>query len=305
MQQKLQTILFFTFLICVQISYINSLKIKSQFKSTLSLKATNATATPVVAPVAPAAAAPAAAPATPAPNATVAPKHVHAHKLNQQDIVANIKNIGNNSQNDNHDGQFHIHHVVPRNLTNTNNKLRFKLAKAREQLGQLNDVEKENLEASLFDQFPKKPAGVVSAAVIDLQKGKIDEQSFSFNLTSIKDLSEAISQGNIQATRTVTVDGMTYKLKKIGLNFFYGGIVGKGGIGAYLKDNYVVVITHNNFIGFNSFAYFFGQVIQGLEDNKNKEQGRYFKDNFDDKKSQITNRLQNDRYIYNQEQGTQ
>merc|ERR1711957_677854 len=92
MQQKLQTILFFTFLICVQISSINTLKIKSKFKSQLSLKnVTNATTNTPVAPAAPAAAATPVAPAAP----TAAPVHHKQHKdLTNQDLAQNLKNIG-------------------------------------------------------------------------------------------------------------------------------------------------------------------------------------------------------------------
>jgi hypothetical protein len=323
MQQKLQTILFFTFLICVQISSINTLKIKNKFKSTLSdpvaaAPVVAAAVAPVVAAVAaPAPAVPTVAaptPAVPAVAGLAAPvttsivatapvdKH-HNHKATtNQDLQNNLEKIGlNNTTIEQHRNQFHIHHVTPRNLTKTNNKLRAKIDEAHEKLGELNDVQKETLEARLFHKFPKKPAGVMNAAVIDLQKGKIAEQSMTFNLTSIQELSEAVSQANTLKSRTVTVDGHTYKLRKIGSNFFYGAIVGSGGIGAYLKDGYVTVITHNSFIGFDQFAYFFGQVIGGLKQNKQTEKWRYFKDNFEAKKDKLNTRLTNDRSKYNQE----
>merc|ERR1712210_149578 len=102
-----------------------------------------------------------------------------------------------------------------------------------------------------------------------------DEQSMHFNLTSVKELADAVIQGNLQKSRTVTVDGMTFKLRKIGLNFFYGAVVGKGGIGAYSKGDYVLVLTHNNFIGFDDFSYFFGQVQKGLEDHRGEEKFEY------------------------------
>jgi len=285
MQQKLQTILFFTFLICVQISYINSLKIKSKFKSQISNTAA-ANVTTAASPVA------------------VAAHHTH-HRLDKQDLINNALHLGNETNTHNHNAQFHIHHVVPRNLTNINEKVRSKLDRAREELGELNDVQKEGLEARLFMKFPKKPIGVQAAAIIDLKKGKVDEQSMNFNLTSVKELADAVIQGNLQKTRTVTVDGMTFKMRKIGLNFFYGGIVGKGGIGGYLKDNYLICITHNQFIGFDDFAYFFGQVIEGLKDNKEQEKFAFFKDNFEDKKDDTRRRLRFDKNLYNKNHGTQ
>merc|ERR1711957_1116639 len=295
MQQKLQTILFFTFLICVQISSINTLKIKSKFKSQLSLKnVTNATTNTPVAP-----AAPPAPPAAP----TAAPVHHKQHKdLTNQDLASNLKKIGQKKNTNipmDHENQYHIHHVVPKNLTNVNDKVRAKIDMARKQLGELDDLQKETLEEKLFDQFPSKPAGIISAAMINIQKGEIAEQSLRFNLTSIKDLSAAISEGNIQKTRTVTVNGMTYKLKKVGMNFFYGAIVGQGGIGAYLKGDYVLVINHNNYIGFENFAYFFGQVLKGLDQKKPEAKFRFFKDNFEKKKDELTKRLTNDKALYN------
>jgi len=285
MQQKLQTILFFTFLICVQISYINSLKIKSKFKNQIS-NSSAANVTTAASPVA------------------VAAHHTH-HRINKQDLINNAENLGNETTTQNHNSQFHIHHVVPRNLTNINNKVRSKLDTARKQLGELNDVQKEGLESRLFMKFPKKPIGIQAAAIIDLQKGKVDEQSMHFNLTSVKELADAVIQGNLQKSRTVTVDGMTFKMRKIGLNFFYGGIVGKGGIGAYLKDNFLICITHNQFIGFDDFAYFFGQVIEGLKNNRNGEKFAFFRDNFENKKDDTKRRLRFDKTLYNTNHGTQ
>merc|ERR1712032_660312 len=160
------------------------------------------------------------------------------HRTNKQDIINNALHLGNETITPNHDSQFHIHHVVPRNLTTINEKVRSKLDRAREELGELNDVQKEGLEARLFNKFPKKPIGVQSAAIINLKKGKVDEQSANFNLTSVKEFADAVIKGNLRKTETVTVDGMTFKMRKVGLNFYYGGIVGKGGIGGYLKDNF-------------------------------------------------------------------
>lgn len=321
MQQKLQTILFFTFLICVQISFINTLKIKNQFKSSLSA---NVTVTPVVA-AAPAALAATNATATNATTPEVArlatnvnttivadapavTHHHHNHKATTKtQLKNNLGNIGTNNtvQEQQHRNQFHIHHISPQNLTDTNNMLRDKLNDAHNKLGQLSDIQKESLEARLFHKFPKKPAGIMNAAVIDLQKGKISEQSLTFNITSIQELSVAVSQANIQKTRTVTVNGQTYKLRKIGSNFFYGAIVGAGGIGAYLKDGFVTVITHNQFIGFDQFAYFFGQVISGLKQNKQVVRFKYFQDNFEAKKNTLKNRLTADKEKYNVNHGQQ
>merc|ERR1712222_264652 len=86
MQQKLQTILFFTFLICVQISYINSLKIKSKFKNQIS-NSSAANVTTAASPVA------------------VAAHHTH-HRINKQDLINNAENfhlaLGAPSQGRNH-----------------------------------------------------------------------------------------------------------------------------------------------------------------------------------------------------------
>jgi hypothetical protein len=271
MQQKLQTILFFTFLICVQISYINSLKIKSQIK----IKSSQPTNAPAI----------------------------HHHQATTtQDLANNLANLSNNNEEEaQHRNQFHIHHIVPRNLTNTNNLLRNKINHAHSELGQIDDLQKETLEARLFNRYPRKPAGIMSAAIINAKKGEIAEQSNRFNIQSIKDLSEAISEANIQKERTVTVDGSTYKLTKIGLNFFYGAIVGHGGIGAYLKDGYIVVMTHNNFISFNDFTYFFGQVLREIEGHEGEARFRFFKDNFEDKKASLESRLKGDKAQYNAE----
>lgn len=304
MQQKLQSILFFTFIICVHISYINSIRIKSKFKNQISISAnstnttnptndsntTDVTNTP----------APESVDTTNNSSNTNSNHHVHRRRRNNTKSIQNLGNP-NNTQAQEHRNQFMVHHVVPNNLTELNNKAREKFAEAHQKLDQLTDVQKENLERRLFRKFPQKPIGVTSAAVINLRKGVVSQKSQDFNITSIQDLSKAIQQENLVKNSTVTVNGNVYKLRKIGLNFFYGGIVNKGGIAAYVRNGYVLVITHNNYISFSNFAFVFGQVVEGLRDNKNTLEYYFFKDNYDQKVSQIKSRLMNDHAKYVQE----
>merc|ERR1712032_786551 len=176
---------------------------------------------------------------------------------------------------------------LAKNLENINTPANEKLDNTHKQLGEIDDLKKETLEERLFHRFPKKPIGITGAAIINVRKGIVAEQSKNFEIKSIKDLTRAVSQGNLQKTRTVIVDGMTFKLRKIGSNYFYGAIVNKGGIGAYLKGDYVLVVTHNNFIGFSDFTYFFGQVQRGLEDHKDEEKFEFFKNNFEKKRDEL------------------
>ena len=344
MQQKLQTILFFTFIICVQFSLTNTLKIKNNSKfmlkknsaansmaddavpatptpptagpavNTTAVPTTSITPTPAVAGGAvnpnagnktsitstPPTAGPAVNPtAVPTSSITPAPKRLSHHQRHQRtDKSEQLKNIGKPVDQNLHRNQYHIHHVVPRNLTNINNKLRDRLDNSHNQLNQLDDLQKEIFEERLFHSLPRKPLGMLSAGIIDLNKGKILESSKDFRVSSVQEFAQAISAANIQKSRTVTVNGQMFKLDRVTFNFYYGAIVGKGGIGVYKLGNYILVINHNNEMNMGEFAFNFGQVVDGLRDHKPEEKFEFFKDNFDNKKQEVKGRLRKDNNIY-------
>lgn len=276
MQQKLQTILFFTFLICVQISYTNTLKIKSKLMSNLKQNATITAAQPS--------------------------SNNHHKKLHHESNLNKAQNIGQSNVNlDQHRNQFHIHHVVPMNLTSINNKVRNRFDEAHEKLDEIVDLKKEALEDKLFHFLPHRPNGITGAAIINLRNGEIDEKSDGFQVSSIKDFVDAIDAADEQKSRRVKVDGQSYKLVKVSRHFYYGAIVGNGGIGVYQKYGYLIVVTHNNNMQVSEFAFVFGQIIDGLRHHKPIEKFRFFKDNFDEKKQELHSRLKNDNAIYQQE----
>merc|ERR1719362_527392 len=283
MQQKLQTILFFTFIMCVQFSLFNSLKIKSKFMSKKD------------APVA------AVAQTVPAAADDDAKVHHHNHKFKRQNRTEEIESIGKMNDNDSHRNQYHIHHVVPKNLTNLNNKVRDRFDEAHRQLDQINDLRKENLERELFHDFPRKPIGLTSMGIIDIARGKIDESSRGFRVKSVQEFAQAISAANIQKSRTVTVDGNTFRLVRVRHNFFYGAIVGKGGIGVYKLGNYVLVINHTNDMSMQEFAFIFGQVIDGLRERRPEEKFEFFRKNFEERRDELKKRLKADERIYRRE----
>merc|ERR1740139_283053 len=171
MQQKFQTILFFTFLICAQISITNSLKIKSKInsrskitKNATTVPAANTTApvpaanttTPVPAPKAtvPAPAAPATAPTATAPltrtelerKRKTHDKHHHHSDIVSTDVSTFAKTDIDNPNTDDHQQQYNVHHVVPKNLTSLNDKVRERFTLAHKRLDEINDLKKEEQE---------------------------------------------------------------------------------------------------------------------------------------------------------------
>merc|ERR1712151_214497 len=168
MQTKIQTILFFTFLICVHISFTNSIKIKIQ--------------------------------------------HQQHHRRNNTESIAQIGQP--NDRANMHRNQFHVHHITPQNLTDLNNRVRSKFDKAHTKLDEVNDIEKETLEDELFHVLPRKPTGIDSAAIVNLRQGTIPEKSRTFQLQSLQDFAQAINDAQNGKTRSVTVDGNSYKLVK-------------------------------------------------------------------------------------------
>jgi hypothetical protein len=156
----------------------------------------------------------------------------------------------------------------------------------------------------LFSRLPQKPVGINDAAIINIRKGKIVHKTQNFKIKSVHDLSDALIESNKNKTSTVTVDGDTYKLRKMGNNFFYGAIVNKGGIGAYVKHDYVLVITHDNFITAGDFAYVFGQVIQGLHSKSPDLKSKFLKDDIDQKKDEMKTKLTTDGRKYDDDKNS-
>jgi len=107
---------------------------------------------------------------------TPAPKTLSHHQRHQKtDRSEQIKNIGKPVDETLHRNQYHVHHVVPQNLTHVNDKVRAKFDNAHHQLSQLDDLKKEVFEQKLFHVLPRKPLGALSAGIIDLEKGKVVE----------------------------------------------------------------------------------------------------------------------------------
>ena len=291
MQQKLQTILFFTFLICAQISITNSLKIKSKFMS--KAKQDNTT---VFAPAAPAPDAP--APDAPAStDAPAAQHHQQKRRINKSNQINNIAN--GETTNEDHRTQFHIHHVVPQNLTDINDKLRAKFNNAHKRLAEIDDLRKESLEQRIFHRI-KKPDGLTGVAIIDMKRGTMPEKSKNFQVESIQDFVKAFNQANSSKTRRVTVNGIQFKLLRISRDFYYAAVVGKGGIGVYVKMDYLLVMTHNINMRMGEFSLIFGEVINGLRAHKTSEKYEFFKDNFENKRNLLKSRLRDDYTSYKQ-----
>jgi hypothetical protein len=170
----------FFFLICAQISITTSLKIKSKIQSKTTFK-TTATADPAPTSVEP----------VPATNSTISPALAHAeaeekqatklekkrHKNKHQHFgqapkyVTHVADFAtsdtSNPDTDNHSKQFNVHHQVPKNLTNLNDKVRNKLAKFHQRLDEINDLKKENAERKIIRQLPSKPDGIDAIGILN------------------------------------------------------------------------------------------------------------------------------------------
>ena len=301
MQPKLQTILFFTFLICVQISITNSLNLrKSKIQSREQITqnttivpasvAALATATAMepiptnatlpATPPAPVAAtlpatppAPVAANATPTPPAPVAVKQNYTrhrdnrqsrhHKSNTKKLT-NVKSFNKkdtfDQSSDNHRKQFNIHHEVPKNLTSLNNKVRDRFDTAHRRLDEINELKKENEERKIIRKLPSKPFGIEAIGILNFKLRHVSKHSQNFNIKSVSDFEYAYNKARYMKTATVTVNKRTYRIKQIGNNFWYGAIVGHGGIGLYsykINGNYLLAVTHNQDMSLFSFATYF------------------------------------------------
>merc|ERR1712045_346350 len=245
MQQKLQSILFFTFLICAQISITTSLKLKSkiQNQSKTTIK-TSTTADPVPTP------APVEPMPAPAKNQTISPALAHAEKEDKEatslerkrhvnkhqhfgqapKYVTHVANFATSDTSDpdtdNHSDQFNVHHQVPKNLTNLNDKVRNKLAKFHERLDQINDLKKENEERKIIRQLPSKPDGIDAIGILNFQLRHISRQSQNFNIKNVDEFEYAFNKARYNKSHVATVNGKTYKIKQIGNSFWYGAIVG-------------------------------------------------------------------------------
>lgn len=285
---KLQSILFFTFLICAHISYTNSLKLKSRVNSVSQLMQN-----------------------TTAPNtAKAAPldikKPSDLRKKNKQDIhdiSANIDNYDPNNEIDPylpHHDQYHIHHITPRNLTATNRKLSSRFERAHQRLDEIDDIRKENEERKILKTLPTKPQGIDSLGILNLKLQHISKQSLNFTLTDAANFFKAFNKAKSEKTKRVTVNGKTYVLKQLGNNFWYGAIVGGGGIAAYRRQEYVLIVTHNLNMSLNSFARYFQHLKHQFENHKSQLRVVYIKDKDNERTSILKKRLRNDKHLYDE-----
>merc|ERR1711957_15735 len=230
MQPKLQTILFFTLLICVQISITTSLKIKSQIHSRIQTKnttiapvpATNATApatVPATNATAPAAAAPLSAKSLEKKTKKQNNHHHHSKESKEQtkyDVRSFKKSDTENADTDDHDLQYNVHHEVPKNLTSLNDKVRDRFTLAHHRLDEINDLKKENEEMKVIRKLPSKPMGIDSIGVLNFKLRHISKQSQAFNISSVAEFEYAFNKARYLKTAAVEVNGQKYKIRQIG-----------------------------------------------------------------------------------------
>merc|ERR1711957_550047 len=314
MQQKFQTILFFTFLICAQISITNSLKIKSKInsrskitKNATTVPAANTT-TPVPAPKAtvPAPAAPATAPTATAPltrtelerKRNTHDKHHHHSDIVSTDVSTFAKTDIDNPNTDDHLQQYNVHHVVPKNLTSLNDKVRERFTLAHKRLDEINDLKKEEQERKVIAKLPTKPFGIDSIGILNFKLRHISKHSQNFNITSVSDFEYAFNKARYFKKRESTVNGKTYKIKQIGTNFWYGAIVGNGGIGLYSHKDYLLVVVHNQNMSLFDFARYFEKLKHDFENNQDKLRVVYIKDHNQEREDAMKDRLKADKHLY-------
>jgi len=287
MQQKLQTILFFTFLICVQISIIDSLKIKTKLKNKSTLVANNT--------------------AQPATNTTATPALTNPEKrqpsnnhgfrnLNQIKGRAHLKS--NNQTALEHRNQFIVHHNTPKNLTDINNKVRAKFAKWHEDLDEIDDLKKENFERKLILKLPKKPTYVTGIAVINIALGHVSRHSHDFNITNLDQFVDAYHKAKNEKAKKVKIENQEYHIRRVGRNFWYGAIKNGGGIAVYQRKQYILVMTHNEKMHLNEFAVFFQKIKHEFENNKQTLAVKYDVDHVKQAKKGVKERLRKDRQHY-------
>jgi hypothetical protein len=302
MQTKLQTIIFFTFLICVQISFTSSLKLKTKVNSFLQIGQaiatddnTNATADNTI--------------ATDDNTNAIADNTIATDdntNATADNTIATADNTNatasittENSEEDiPHHEQYHIHHVVPKNLTETNHKLSSRLDQAHRRLDEMDDLRKENEERKLLEQLPSLPEGIVSVGVYNLELKHVSKQSNNFNITDIRSFAQAFKQAQSEKTRRVSVNNQTYVIREINNNIWYGAIVGAGGIAVYRKGEYLLCVVHDQKITLLNFAKYFQNLKHSFEDHKEELKVVYIKDKNQERQDNLKDRLKTDKVRY-------
>merc|ERR1712151_179156 len=284
MQTKIQTILFFTFLICAHISITNSLKIKSKFLSTA--KASNTTLT---------------APAVESRDLTTNEKSKRHHReplLPPTDLKAFTGPNSGERNTDNHKKQFHIHHVTPDNTTALNDKVAHRFQRAHKRLAEIDDLRKENEERKLLKQLPKKKKGITSIGILNLKLRHISKQTKNFHLSDVQAFQDAFNKALMEKSSHVEVNGAKWRIKQVGNNFWYGAAINGGGIGIMKVKGYVLVMTHNINITLENFARYFESIKHKFENNEDQLRVIYLKDHEQQQSSALKKRLRHDKHVY-------
>jgi len=288
MQTKIQTILFFTFLICVHISITNTLKIKSKFLSTA--KPSNATLT----------AAPAGQEETRDLTVTKGKRHHREPILPPTDLKAFTGPDSGEHNTDNHKKQFHIHHVTPRNTSSLNDKVANRFQRAHKRLAEIDDLRKENEERKLLKHLPKKPKGITSIGILNLKLRHISKQTKNFHLSDVEAFQAAFNKALAEKTSKVEVNGGKWRIKQVGNNFWYAAVVNGGGLGIMKIKGYVLVMTHNINITLENFARYFEEIKHKFENNEDQLRVIYLKDHEQEQSSVLKKRLRHDKHLYDQ-----
>ena len=186
-------------------------------------------------------------------------------------------------------------------MTSINNKARERFADAHRKLDEINDLRKENEERKVLQKLPTKPIGIDSIGILNMNLRHVSKQSVNFNITSVAEFENAFNEARNLKTKSVTVNNRTYKIKQIGNNFWYGAIVGNGGIAVYLKRNYLLVITHNQKMSLNAFASYFEHMKHSFENHKDQLRTIYVKDHSQLREDVLKKRLRNDKHLYDNE----
>lgn len=298
MQQKFQTILFFTFLICVHISLINTLKMKSKF---LSLAKQNITE-------------PVPADAAIKSNVTldpINPKEERVYKNHNKfdrkqrftyPTDLNVFVIPNEGEQgtDNHKLQYHVHHAVPTNLTSLNDKVSKRFDRAHRRLAEIDNLRKENEERLLLKNLPSKPLGITSIGVLNFKLKHISKQTQNFTIKSVQEFQNAYNKALRDKSSKVQVNGVKYRIKQIGNDFWYGAIVNGGGIGMMRIKEYLLVLTHDINISLDKFARYFEDLKHKFESHKDELRVIYIKSHNKERTNALKKRLRKDKHLYDQ-----
>merc|ERR1719362_960104 len=297
MQTKIQTILFFTFLICVHISLINTLKLRSnknlqtsQLQLNAEMKDADDTKSSDT--------------RNPLRNLIKnSRRNKHDEKIGEKTDLKNFAPVGTpESDTAKHRDQFALHHDTPRNLTKLNDKVAERLDRAHKRLNEIDDLRKENEERKLFELLPKKVKGITSVGVLNLDLKHISKQTKDFKIASVEGFQKAFNEAVLKKESKVTVDGKGWRIKEIGNNFWYGAIVNGGGIGIYTTkhngNEYALIITHDVNISLRNFALFFEDLKHKFEHNKDQLKVDYIKEHVKDRTDALKKRLRNDYHLY-------